>query len=82
MSGSGSVHGSGGGSGGGGGGSRLSTQHEYSGYAYGSNNSSKGFTGEEKKPISPQNMKKPEDVLKLVKERMFSWSYMMQWYEG
>lgn len=27
-------------------------------------------------------IRKPEDIFKVVKERLFSWSYMMQWYQG
>ena len=29
-----------------------------------------------------QLIKRPEDVFKIVKDRLFSWSYMMQWYQG
>ena len=27
-------------------------------------------------------VKRPEDVFKVVKERVLSWSYLMQWYQG
>lgn len=27
-------------------------------------------------------VKRPEDLVKVVKDRMFSWSYMMTWYQG
>jgi hypothetical protein len=27
-------------------------------------------------------VRRPEDLVKVVKDRMFSWSYMMIWYQG
>lgn len=27
-------------------------------------------------------VRRPEDLVKVVKDRMFSWSYMMTWYQG
>ena len=27
-------------------------------------------------------IRRPEDVFRIVKERVFGWSYMMQWYQG
>jgi hypothetical protein len=27
-------------------------------------------------------VRRPEDVFGVVKDRVFSWSYMMQWYQG
>lgn len=45
-----------------------------------------GGGGEERKEkigtSSSQMIKRPEDVFRIVKERLFSWSYMMQWYQG
>lgn len=29
-----------------------------------------------------QVIRRPDDVFRVVKERLFSWSYMMQWYQG
>lgn len=26
--------------------------------------------------------RRPEDMIRVVKDRLFSWSYMMQWYAG
>jgi hypothetical protein len=26
--------------------------------------------------------RRPEDMIRVVKDRLFSWSYMMQWYSG
>lgn len=34
------------------------------------------------KVASAQVIRRPEDVFKVVKDRLFSWSYMMQWYQG
>lgn len=27
-------------------------------------------------------IRRSDDVFKVVKDRVFSWSYMMQWYQG
>jgi hypothetical protein len=31
---------------------------------------------------SQRVIKRPEDVFRLVRDRLFGWSYLMQWYEG
>ncbi|ORY29163.1 hypothetical protein BCR39DRAFT_533034 [Naematelia encephala] len=33
-------------------------------------------------PGASQAIRRPEDVFRVVKDRLFSWSYMMQWYQG
>jgi hypothetical protein len=30
----------------------------------------------------PRNLRRVEDVFVLVRERVFQWSYLMQWYNG
>ncbi len=41
-----------------------------------------GDRDRERKVAPGQVMRRPEDVFKVVKDRLFSWSYMMQWYQG
>ncbi|WVR09209.1 hypothetical protein IAU60_006271 [Kwoniella sp. DSM 27419] len=38
--------------------------------------------GRDKENSGTMALRRPEDVLRLVKERMLSWSYMMEWYQG
>ncbi|GFZ51454.1 hypothetical protein JCM24511_09218 [Saitozyma sp. JCM 24511] len=52
--------------------------------------SSSGLGGSTAPPVpsmgegkgSQRVIKRPEDVFRLVRDRLFGWSYLMQWYEG
>nr|XP_019009650.1 uncharacterized protein I206_05209 [Kwoniella pini CBS 10737]OCF48431.1 hypothetical protein I206_05209 [Kwoniella pini CBS 10737] len=43
---------------------------------------SKDKSNQKEKENSEKNLRRPEDVFKLVRERIMSWSYLCEWYQG